>query len=58
MNNEEKEIEEALKIPFDYGSEEYLKLVAKIKAKREKYKSEKRIESVIKYKMYKEGLDK
>ena len=40
MEKLEKEIQEALKEPFDYGSKEYLNVMAKIKAYRDKYKAE------------------
>ena len=50
MSNEEKEIEEALKVPFDYGSEEYLKVITKIKAYRDKYRAEQEVNKVLKYK--------
>lgn len=60
MNQEEKqytdeEIANDLKEPFDYGSPEYLKVVAKIKANREKYRREREVNQVLKYKMLKVG---
>lgn len=62
MNQEEKqytdeEIANDLKEPFDYGSPEYLKVVAKIKANREQYRREKEVNQVLKYKMLKVGKD-
>lgn len=62
MNQEEKqytneEIANDLKEPFDYGSPEYLKVVAKIKANREKYRREREVNQVLKYKMLKVGKD-
>lgn len=60
MNQEEKqytdeEIANDLKEPFDYGSPEYLKVVAKIKANREQYRREREVNQVLKYKMLKVG---
>ena len=55
---EEKEIEEQLKEPFDYGSEEYLKLIKKIHRNRERYRNEQRTEEILKYKMIKGVYDK
>ena len=55
---EEKEIEEQLKEPFDYGSEEYLKLIKKIHRNRERYRNEQRIKEILKYKMIKGVYDK
>lgn len=60
MNQEEKQytdedIANDLKEPFDYGSPEYLKVVAKIKANREKYRREREVNQVLKYKMLKVG---
>ena len=62
MNQEEKqytdeEIDNDLKEPFDYGSPEYLKVVAKIKANREQYRREREVNQVLKYKMLKVGKD-
>lgn len=62
MNQEEKqytdeEIANDLKEPFDYGSPEYLKVVAKIKSNREKYRREREVNQVLKYKMLKVGKD-
>ena len=62
MNQEEKqytdeEIANDLKEPFDYGSPEYLKVVVKIKANREKYRREREVNQVLKYKMLKVGKD-
>ena len=62
MNQEEKqytdkEIANDLKEPFDYGSPEYLKVVAKIKANREQYRREREVNQVLKYKMLKVGKD-
>lgn len=62
MNQEEKqytdeEIANDLKESFDYGSPEYLKVVAKIKANREKYRREREVNQVLKYKMLKVGKD-
>lgn len=62
MNQEEKqyidkEIANDLKEPFDYGSPEYLKVMAKIKANREQYRREKEVNQVLKYKMLKVGKD-
>ena len=57
-DNTEKEIEEALKIPFDYGSEEYLSVREKIFKNREKYRKEKTVQDIIRYKYLKERLDK
>ena len=57
-DNTEKEIEEALKIPFDYGSEEYLSVREKILKNREKYRKEKAVQDIIRYKYIKEGLYK
>lgn len=51
----DKEIAEDLKNPFDYGSPEYLKVLAKINANREKYREEqknKRVLQILKTKMY------
>lgn len=53
----EEEIAEDLKNPFDYGSPEYLAVVAKIKANRENYKKEKKLQRLMKYRFTK-GLDK
>lgn len=53
----EEEIAEDLKNPFDYGSPEYLAVVAKIKANRENYKKEKELQRLMKYRFTK-GLDK
>ena len=55
---EEKEIEEQLKEPFDYGSEEYLKLIKKIYHNRERYRNEQRTKEILKYKMIKGVYDK
>ena len=52
-DNTEKEIEEALKIPFDYGSEEYLSVREKILKNREKYRKEKAVQDIMKYKYIK-----
>lgn len=62
MNQKEKqytdeEIANDLKEPFDYGSPEYLKVMAKIKANREKYRREREVNQVLKYKMLKVGKD-
>lgn len=43
----DEEIAEDLKNPFDYGSPEYLAVVAKIKANREKYKQEQELNRLI-----------
>jgi len=43
------DIIEDLKNPFDYGSPEYLKVLEKIKANREKYRQEKTLERYNKY---------
>lgn len=51
----DEEIAEDLKNPFDYGSHEYLKALAKINANREKYREEqknKRVLQILKTKMY------
>ena len=53
MENLEKEIQEDLKNPFDYGSEEYLKVLEKIKKYREKYKAEHEVNQILKYKYIK-----
>ena len=58
MEDLKKEIQEALKEPFDYGSKEYLEVIAKIKAYREKYKAEQEINRVLKYKYIKGVYDK
>lgn len=61
MNNEqydEKEIKKELEKPFDYGSEEYLTIIKKIKANRDKYKAEQHINQVLKYKLIKGVYDK
>ena len=61
MKNEqydEKEIKKALEKPFDYGSEEYLDVIKKIKAKRDKYRAEQQVNQVLKYKSIKGVYDK
>lgn len=40
LESEEFSIEQHIKNPYDYGSEEYLSAMEKIKANREKYKKE------------------
>lgn len=40
IESEEFSIEQHIKNPYDYGSEEYLSAMEKIKANREKYKKE------------------
>jgi hypothetical protein len=52
----DEEITEDLKNPFDYGSPEYLAVVAKIKANREKYRQEQELNNLMKYRFTK-GLD-
>lgn len=53
----DEEIAEDLKNPFDYGSPEYLAVVAKIKANREHYRRTKEVNQILKYKMLKVGKD-
>ena len=53
----DEEITEDLKNPFDYGSPEYLAVVAKIKANREHYRRIKEVNQILKYKMLKVGKD-
>lgn len=52
----DEEIAEDLKNPFDYGSPEYLAVIAKIKANREKYKQEQDMKKLMKHRFSK-GLD-
>lgn len=52
---EEQEIHDALKQPFDYGSEEYLNLIEKIKENRARYKAEQETKRILKYKFF-EGV--
>ena len=52
---EESEIQEALKKPFDYGSEEYLSLIKRIHKNREKYRNEQTTKQILKYKFLKEN---
>ena len=58
FEKEELEIREALKEPFDYGSDEYLTLIDKIKKNREKYRAEQEVNQVLKYNMIKGVYDK
>ena len=53
----DEEITEDLKNPFDYGSPEYLAVVAKIKANRKHYRRIKEVNQILKYKMLKVGKD-
>lgn len=54
----EKEIQESLKEPFDYGSKEYFEIIKKIHANREKYKQEQTVKQILKYKCIKGVYDK
>lgn len=58
MEKLEKEIQEALKEPFDYGSKEYLNVMTKIKAYRDKYKAEQEVNKILKYKYIQGVYDK
>ena len=58
FEKEELEIYEVLKELFDYGSEEYLALIEKIKKKREKYRAKQEVNQVLRYKMIKGVYDK
>lgn len=58
FEKEELEIHEVLKEPFDYGSEEYLALIDKIKKNREKYRAKQEVNQVLRYKMIKGVYDK
>ena len=58
FEKEELEIREALKEPFDYGSDEYLALIDKIKKNRERYRAEQEVNQVLRYKMIKGVYDK
>ena len=49
----EEEIKKALEKPFDYGSDEYLEVIKKIKANRDKYKAEQEVKQILKYKFIK-----
>lgn len=57
-DKEEQEIQEALKQPFDYGSEEYLALIKKIKQNRAAYRAQQELTQVLRYKMIKGVYDK
>lgn len=54
-DKEEQEIRKALENPFDYGSEEYLNVIEKIKKNRAKHRAEQEVNRILKYK-YLEGV--
>ena len=51
---DEEEIKKALEKSFDYGSDEYLEVIKKIKVNRDKYKAEQEVKQILKYKFIKE----